>query len=164
MLTSLSTAALGLDSRLPLLTGLKGSAIFLAIFRMVVEVCQLYSSKVVGYLQHWVNWLELTQCISVITFLLSMGPHGSGRCFCPLAWEWEVGVVSLALSWVVLIVWLQTMHWIGIYVTILLRIIGSFARVAVFGLLLVVAFGLAFHMLFQQPSQDNTVVCAELIQ
>lgn len=149
---------MGLDSRLSLLTGLKGFALFLAILRILVELCQLYSSKVVGYLNHWVNWLELTQSISTIIFLLSMGPGGTGRCFCPQAWEWEVGVVSLALSWVVLIVWLQAMHWIGIYVTIMLRIIASFVRVAVFGLLLVVAFGLAFYMLFTMHSQENPVV------
>ena len=148
----------GLDSRLPLLTGLKASTLFLAIFRIVVELCQLYSSKVVGYLQHWVNWLELTQCISIIIFLFSVRTGGRSKCYCPLEWEWEVGVVSLALSWVVLIVWLQAMHWIGIYVTIMLRIISSFVRVAVFGLLLVVAFGLAFYMLFKQPAPDNQVV------
>ncbi len=127
----------------------------LAILRITMELFQLYSRKVIGYFNQWVNWIELAEYISVILFLVSVGRR---RCLCPRTWEWELGVVSLALSWVVLIAWLQAMHWIGIYVTIMTRIIASFARVAIFGLLLVVGFGLTFYLLFYQPSQDDSVV------
>ncbi len=51
----------------------------------------------------------------------------------------------------VLIAWLQAMHWMGIYVTI---IIVSFSHVAIFGVLLVVGFGLLFY----QPPQNEIVV------
>ncbi len=120
-----------------------------------MELLQLYSRKVVGYFNDWVNWFEFAEYVSVIIFLVNVERR---ECFCSQTWEWEVGVVSLALSWVVLIVWLQAMHWMGIYVTIMIRIIVSFARVAVFGVLLVVGFGLTFYLLFYQPPQDETMV------
>ena len=148
-------SVVGLDSRIPTLTVLKTFALSLAILRLILEMFQLYSRKVVGYIKEWENWFELTEYISTIIFLVSVGRSG---CFCPQTWEWEVGVVSLSLSWVVLIVWLQPMHWIGIYVTIMIRIIASFIRVAAFGLFLVAGFGLSFYMLFNQPSRDETMV------
>ncbi len=143
----------GLDSRLSALTGLKTVALVLTILRLIMELYQLYSRKVVGYFNDWVNWFELAEYISIIIFLVSVGRSG---CFCPQTWEWEVGVVSLALSWVVLIAWLQAMHWMGIYVTITIRIIVSLiTRVAIFGVLLVVGFGLTFYLLFYQPPQND---------
>ncbi len=145
----------GLDSRLSALTSLKTVAFILAILRLIMELYQLYSRKVVGYFNDWVNWFELAEYISIIVFLVSVERNG---CFCPQTWEWEVGVVSLALSWVVLIAWLQVMHWMGLYVTIMLRIIVSFSRVAIFGVLLVVGFGLTFYLLFYQPPQNETMV------
>ena len=135
----------GLSSHLTLLTGLKTAALILAVIRIIMELYQLYSRKVVGYLNQWENWFELAGYISTIVFLVSVE---RGSCFCPQTWQWEVGVATLALLWVVLVVWLQAMHWIGIYVTIMIRIIVSFARVAIFGVLLVVGFGLTFYTLF----------------
>ncbi len=146
---------MGLDSSLFTLTGLWTVALVLASLRLIMELYQLYRKKVVGYFNDWVNWFELTEYISIIIFLVSVERSG---CFCPQTWEWEVGVVSLALSWVVLVAWLQAMHWIGIYVTIMIRIIVSFARVAIFGVLLVVGFGLTFYLLFYQPPQGEIVV------
>ncbi len=145
----------GLDSRLSTLTGLMTVALILAILRLIMEMYQLYSRKGVGYFNDWVNWFELAEYISIIIFLVSVE---RSECFCPQTWEWEVGVVSLVLSWVVLIAWLQAMHWMGIYVTIMIRIIVSFARVAIFGVLLVVGFGLTFYLLFYQPTQDKIEV------
>ena len=112
----------------------------------------MYSQKVVGYFRSWVNLIELAQCISIAVFLFDVS---GSRCFCPTRREWEAGIVSLSLTWIVLIVWLQTMHWIGIYVTIMLKIIYSFTKVATFGLLLIVAFGLSFYMLFYRPPKED---------
>jgi len=111
----------------------------------------MYSQKVFGYFKSWVNMIELAQCISVAVFLFDVG---GDRCFCLTRREWEAGIVSLSLTWIVLFVWLQTMHWIGIYVTIMLKIIYSFIKVAMFGLLLIVAFGLSFYMLFYRPPKE----------
>ncbi len=106
--------------------------LILAILRLIIELYQLYSKKMMDYFSDWVNWFELAEYISIIIFLVSVGRCG---CFCPQTWEWEVGVVSLALSWVVLVERLQAMHWTGIYVTIMIRITVSFAHVAIFGVL-----------------------------
>ena len=150
---------LGLDSHLSTLSILRTVGFVLAIIRIIMELIQLYSRKVIGYFNDWVNWFEFAEYISIIIFLASVK---QSKCFCPEMWEWEVGVVSLALSWVVLIAWLQVMPWIGIYVTIMIRIMVSFARVALFGVLLVVGFGLTFYVLFHQPPQRESAVSISL--
>lgn len=138
-----------------LLLTIKFFTLFLVILRSLIELYQLYSQKVVGYLRSWGNWIEMAQCISISIFLLDISYQD---CFCSSRREWEAGIVSLALTWLVLLVWLQTMHWIGIYVTIMLRIIYSFVKVAIFGVLLIVAFGLSFYMLFYRPPIDSVSV------
>lgn len=135
-----------------LLLTIKSFTLSLVVLRSLLELYQLYSQKVVGYLRSWGNWIELAQCISIAMFLFDVS---GSDCFCPSMREWEAGIVSLALTWVVLLVWLQTMHWIGIYVTIMLKIIYSFVKVAVFGVLLIVAFGLSFYMLFYRPPKET---------
>ncbi len=152
-------AVVGVDSRLSALTSFKTAALILASIRFIMELYQMYTKKIVFYFSDWVNWFEFAVYISIIIFLDGVQ---RSECFCPQTWEWEVGVVSMSLSWVVLIAWLQTMHWIGIYVTIMIRIIASFARVAIFGVLLVVGFGLTFYLLFYQPPQDEAVVSSQL--
>lgn len=143
----------------PLLT-IKILTLCFTIFRTLVELYQLYSKKVIGYFLEWINWFEFAQNIAILVFLFSVDDK---TCYCSAKWEWEVGIVSLALTWFVLIIWLQTMPWIGIYVTIMLNIIVSFLKVAVFGLLLVVSFGLTFYTLFYQPPprelEDMVSVC-----
>ena len=117
-----------------------------------MELYQLYSKKVIGYVRDWVNWVEMTQNIASIIFVTSVDRQS---CFCPSRSGWEAGIVSIALTWVVLVVWVQTMHLIGIYVIIMLRIIRSFLKVAIFGILLVVGFGLSFYLLFYQPPPEG---------
>ena len=136
------------------LLAIKCFTLALVMLRTLIEVYQLYSQKVVGYLRSWGNWIEMSQCISISIFLIDISYHD---CFCSSSRAWETGIVSLALTWLVLLVWLQTMHWIGIYVTIMLKIIHSFVKVAVFGVLLMVAFGLSFYMLFYKPPSDNVI-------
>ena len=138
--------------RTMLLLTIKTFTLSLVAIRTLLELYQLYSQKVIGYLRSWGNWIELSQCISITIFLFDLSHK---NCFCSSKQEWEAGIVSLALTWVVLLVWLQTMHWIGLYVTIMVKIIFSFVKVAGFGLLLIVAFGLSFYMLFYRPPKDN---------
>ena len=52
------------------------------------------------------NWVEIAQSIASIIFVADVDKQ---RCFCPSKLEWEAGIVSMALTWVVL-VWVKTMH------------------------------------------------------
>ena len=71
------------------------------------------------------NWVEIAQSIASIIFVADVDKQ---RCFCLSKLEWEAGIVSMALTWVVL-VWVKTMHLIGIYVIMMLKIIQSFLKV-----------------------------------
>ena len=76
-------------------------------------------------------------------------------CLCVYSWQWQFGVVAVFLGWVGLINFLQKWPVTGVYVLMFVNIIGSFAKIAFLAVLLVIAFALAFYMLFFEP--DETV-------
>ena len=141
--------AVGLEEHTTFIIAIKLLILLFAIIQLLMELYQLYIKKVIGYFRNWVNWVEIAHGIASIIFVVGVDKQS---CFCP---EWEAGIVSMALTWVLLVVMLKTMHLIGIYVTMMLKIIQSFLKVAIFGILLVVGFGLSFYLLFYQPPQEG---------
>ena len=139
-------------AQMRLLLSFKVLALLLILVRTLFEAYQLYNQKVVNYVLCWENWLEVAQCLSTTIFLFRVT---GDECYCPSTLEWQAGIVSLALSSLVLILWTETLPWIGIYVIIMKKIVYSFLKVALFGLLLIIAFGLAFYMLFYRPSNEG---------
>ena len=136
-------------AQIRLLLSFKVLALLFILVRALFEAYQLYNQKVVNYVLSWENWLEVAQCLSTTIFLFLVT---GDECYCASTLEWQAGIVSLALSSLVLILWTETAPWIGIYVIIMKKIVYSFLKVAIFGLLLIIAFGLAFYMLFYRPS------------
>ena len=144
--------AVGLEEHTTFIIAIKILILLFAIVRLLVELYQLYIKKVIGYFRNWANWVEIAHGIASIIFVAGVDKQS---CFCASKLEWEAGIVSMALTWVVLVVMLKTMHLIGIYVTMMLKIIQSFLKVAIFGVLLVVGFGLSFYLLFYQPPPEG---------
>ena len=130
----------------------------LILIRALAEVYQIYHQKVLNYFFSWENWLEISQCLSTTIFLFSVTRC---ECFCPSLFAWKSGIVSLALSCLVLILWLETLPVIGVYVIIMKKIVNSFLKLSLLGILLVAAFGMSFYMLFYVPTDR---VCVSLHQ
>ena len=63
------------------------------------------------------------------------------------------------LGWIGLISFLQKWPVTGIYVLMFINIIQSFLKIAFLALLLVIAFALAFYMLFFEPDEIVSIVC-----
>ena len=80
-------------------------------------------------------------------------------CLCVYNWQWQIGVVSVFLGWIGLISFLQKWPVTGIYVLMFINIIQSFLKIAFLALLLVIAFALAFYMLFFEPDEMVSIVC-----
>lgn len=76
------------------------------------------------------------------------------ECFCPSRTIYEAGIVTFSLAWIVLILWLHKAHVIGIYITMLIKITYDFIKITLLGLLLIIGFGIAFYLLFYQPTQE----------
>ena len=69
---------------------------------------------------------------------------------------WEAGVISIISTWLYVICFMQFYEGIGIYVIMLLEVTYSLLRVIIFAVLMFVAFGLAFYILFGEISQYST--------
>ena len=125
-----------------------------ALLRLAIELTQLCRHPV-EYLQDWVNWLEipLYLCSMIFTFVFAT------PCLCVYNWQWQIGVVAVFLGWIGLISFLQKWPVTGIYVLMFINIIQSFLKIAFLALLLVIAFALAFYMLFFEPDEMVSILC-----
>ena len=128
-----------------------------AIFRLAIELTQLCRHPL-EYLQDWVNWLELPLYLCSIIFTSVFATP----CLCVYNWQWQFGVVAVFLSWIGLISFLQKWHVTGVYILMFKNIILSFMKIAFLALLLVIAFALAFYMLFFEPDEMVSILCTYL--
>ena len=97
-----------------------------------------------SYVTDWVNWMESVQYICSIVFVVVYDTD----CFCVVNWQWQVGVVAVFWGWINLILFMSKLPFLGIYIIILIRISITFVKMLILTLLLIVAFGLTFFMVF----------------
>ena len=124
--------------------------------RVLLEVQQLFTQNIPNFIFSIENLAEIAQYLSSASFLFLVTSSG---CYCPSAMAWQSGVISVALSCLVLILWTEIIPWIGIYVIVMKKIVYSFLRVTLFGSLLIIAFGLIFYMLFSGPPKGVSYSC-----
>ena len=128
-----------------------------AIFRLAIELSQLYRHPL-EYLQDWVNWLEIPLYLCSIIFTSVFATP----CLCIYNWQWQFGAVAVFLSWIGLISFLQKWHVTGVYILMFINVILSFLKIGFLALLLVIAFALAFYMLFFEPDEMVSILCTHL--
>ena len=119
-----------------------------ALVRLAVEVFQLIRHPL-EYIKDWVNWIEIPLYICSILFLFVFATP----CLCAYSWQWQNGVVSVFLAWMILIAFLQKWPVTGVYILMFLNIIVTFLKVVFLALLLIIAFALAFYMLLYDPME-----------
>ncbi|XP_029832405.3 transient receptor potential cation channel subfamily A member 1 homolog [Ixodes scapularis] len=74
----------------------------------------------------------------------------------PEPWQWQLGVVSVFLSWVLLVIYIRKLPFLGIYVVMFTSVLSTFSQFFMVFFLFIVAFALAFLAVFQnQPAFDN---------
>ena len=67
--------------------------------------------------------------------------------------QWQFGALAVFFGWINMITYIKLVPRIGVYVLMFQNVIYSFLKIFLLGLLLIVAFGLAFYMLFRIPSE-----------
>lgn len=114
--------------------------------RLLLEACQLcYQPK--SYICDWVNWIEIPMYLFSIIFVSVFRT----TCLCPDDWQWQVGVLAILLAWIDLIVICDKLPFIGIYIIMFVKIVGTFLKVIIPAVLLVITFALTFYMTFSEP-------------
>lgn len=112
------------------------------------------------------NWKEFLSrtFFGIVRFLLfvfaiAFASVFSSPCLCSTNGQWQVGVLAVFLGWINMITFIKLVPRLGVYVLMFLNVIYSFLKMLILGFLLLVAFGLAFYMLFRNPSE---MVCLQI--
>ena len=84
-------------------------------------------------------------------FTVTVTVLGSMEIFCLSSWVWQIGIVVLWLSWIEFIFLSTQFRLIGVHALMFIRILKTMLKFIPLALLLIVAFGLAFHFLLYQP-------------
>lgn len=117
-----------------------------SLFRLGLEFIQLVSAFH-HYISDWINHIEIVLYICSIVFVWIF----HSECFCPLKWQWQIGVVAVFLGWIVLVLFASKFPLTGIYVLMFVHVFSTLIKVLLLALLLIMAFGLAFHLTFFEP-------------
>ncbi|XP_060583250.1 transient receptor potential cation channel subfamily A member 1 homolog [Ruditapes philippinarum] len=121
----------------------------------ILEMKQMFSWKVWFYFLEIENVIEWITCITAIIFVINTsGCSDSG--YRP-QWQWTCGTVSVFLAWINMLFIIQKFEWLGIYVVMLYRIIKVFMKFLLVFSLLIVAFAISFHCLFQNQEPFSTI-------
>lgn len=139
--------------------------ILFATIRLLWQLFQLfmlmvrYGSRLRNCQWHY-NWKEFLSraFFGIVRFLLFVFAIAfafvfSSQCPCSTNGQWQVGVLAVFLGWINMITFIKLVPRLGVYVLMFLNVIYSFLKMFILGFLLVMAFGLAFYMLFRNPSE-----------
>ena len=80
-------------------------------------------------------------------------------CVCVKNWQWQLGAAAIFLAWFDLVLFMKKLPLFGVYVVMFIKIVYTFLRFMFLALLFIVAFGLAFYMLFVQVDEPVSCVC-----
>ena len=72
-------------------------------------------------------------------------------CLCVPDWQWQIGVGVVLLSWVTLLLHMRRFPVTGLYIVMFFDIFYIFCKVVMLLAVLLVAFGLSFYMIFNNP-------------
>ena len=141
------------DKRRSFLRFAASVVLLFSLIRMLIELLQFVSDRV-SYVTDWENWIEVALFIASILF-------ASGGfiqcCVCVRNWQWQLGAAAIFLAWFDLVLFMKKLPLFGVYVVMFIQIVYTFLRFMFLALLFIVAFGLAFYMLFVQD--DEPVSC-----
>ena len=136
--------------------------IVFALIRLLMQLfglCMLMGRYCRDCKWHY-NWKEFLSrtFYGIVRFLLfvfaiAFASVFTSQCPCISNGQWQVGVLAVFLGWINAITFIKLVPQLGNYVLMFLNVIYSLLKMLILGFLLVMAFGLAFYMLFRNPSQ-----------
>ena len=135
------------------LAGTAGLILFLCLFLLFMESIQLYQ-------RHWKYFKEFDNYFQVTVFfttIIFVAPGFTNDCWCAHNWQWQIGALSLCLSWFNLIIVLKDIPWTAIPINMFINICITFLKVLFLPFLLLMAFALPFYMVFVRTVSASEV-------
>ncbi|XP_065920146.1 transient receptor potential cation channel subfamily A member 1-like isoform X2 [Dysidea avara] len=125
--------------------------ILLSLLSLVISAYTLYIAKLGIF--HQRRFRVLFEIILAILILLFVIGYGNDE-WCSQDWQWNVGAFCTCLSWLTLLVTLKGFRHTAPPINMLFAIIKNFLWIIYVPILLIVAFVLAFYMLFTIPDES----------
>ena len=145
-------------------TGITVAAIFTIVFAIIRLVMRVGKElilmfklrmKYFGNIHVLFDWADVPSYVLVITFAFIF-PYD---CPCLPAWQWEIGIIGLFLSWITLLKFANKFPIISKYVLMFGRLIETFVKVALtIGIPLVLAFAWPFYMALHDPEVTVSLI------
>ena len=128
-------------------------AVLVLIFASVHLAKELYQIFVqrVAYFKQWTNLLEWVLYVSTMVFILPyVAPSTSALRVGEPNVTWQIGTVAVFLGYMNLILFAQTLDYVGIYVTMFFQVAMTvFKAISIF-LLFGIAFSVVFYILLRE--------------
>ena len=114
------------------------------------------------YLTDWVNWINWMEIILFICSIIFVWVYNT-ECQCALNWQWQIGVVAVFLGWIDLVIFISKFPLTGVFVLMFTKILYTFLKMILLAVLLIVAFGLTFYMVFFDPDVNVSYVNEDIV-
>nr|CAB3267276.1 transient receptor potential cation channel subfamily A member 1 homolog [Phallusia mammillata] len=113
------------------------------------ELSQAYLNKI-SYFQSFTNLFEVSLYIlAILTVYSDTNSAGPNYYGVRENWQWQIGAVSIFLSWMVLIMFIRNQPTFGIYVLMFTEVLQTFLKFFIVFVLFILGFAFSFHCLLQ---------------
>jgi len=104
------------------------------------------------YLRDANNYFQLALYIMTAIFIFDFD-----ECWCATTWQWQIGALAVFLSWFNFILVLRSMPHAAVPINIFLSICVTFLKLIFLPIMLVLAFGIPFYMIFVRTTDSHKV-------
>ena len=125
----------------------------LSIIGYLVEFLQLVN-RGRRYFWDFDNYLQLALYTLTIIFIDNL----DNECWCSTSLRWQIGAFAVFLSWVNFIFVLKYMPYTAIPINMFLSICVAFLRLIFLPVVLILAFGIPFYMVFVKVSSPCSLL------
>ena len=120
-----------------------------ASFHLAKELYQIFTQRM-EYFKQWTNALEWVLYLSTIMFVLPYVFTSASSLRGDPRISWQMGTVAVFLGYMNLILFVQTLDYVGIYVTMFFRVATTVLKTIGLFTLFAVAFSVVFYILFRE--------------
>ena len=100
------------------------------------------------YSETFYYWFELVVRVGVFLLTIIFVSGFGHDCWCTPPWQWQIGALAVFLAYFNAVLLLKGLPFLGVYISMLLKIIATFIFLIYLPILLILAFAFPFYMLF----------------
>ena len=127
---------------------------FFSCIGIVVEAVQ-FRMRSWKYFHHSDNYFRLALYSSIVNFIYGF----DNECWCSTPNQWQIGAFTVFLSWLNLIFILKYMPYTAIPINMFVSICVTFLKLIFLPIVLILAFGVPFYMVFVRTASSSEVSC-----